>query len=280
MATLTERLESRAYNSDGSVTLIYDLRDAGSNTVAAYAALLASTGTTFEDRVRESHPTMEPVYVDENEDVGHYYCTVQYIPAKTVRAAVAEVQVRIYTLSRTTRLTQAYAHISSNGTNPPAHAGAIGVTDDGPEGVDVVDPAVGITVTRRYLPAGMPTTATLLGLRGKVNSDATTIKDTRKAVGGRSWVLAIGELLCVGVDEGTIDDDGLITVTYQFEAAPNRAAVTVGAVGPFAVKGHEYLWVQYGKVASGDGAARAPRWAYVEQIYETTAMNALGLDGT
>lgn len=277
MATLNEKHESREYNGDGSVTLIYDYRDAGSNTVAAYAALLASLGAAFDDLVREPHPEMIPVFVDIVDDVGHYLVRCRYIAPEVAAQAAAEVTVVINTIGSTRRITQAYAHINSYGTNPPDHKGAIGVTEDGPQGTDVQDPLIHMTVTRRYARASLPTTANMLTLRGKVNEDETIIKDTRK---DRTWTIPIGELLCVGVAEDTLDSDGFVTVTFEFDLSENKTELTVGAIEGIAKKGWEHLWVQHGKAADGNGTAMAPKWVYIEQIYPTVEMNGIGLDGT
>lgn len=277
MATLTEKPESRAYNTDGSITLVYNYRDAGSDTAAAYAALIAALPETSDDMVREPFPTMAPIYVDESAGDGDYEVTCRYLPVEKQRQASGEIQVRISTVSASKHITQAYAHIASYGTNPPNHKGAIGVTKDGPQGTDVQDPLIAMTVLRRYPVASLPATSTLTALRGKVNEDQVTITDTRK---DRTWTVPVGELLCEGFEEGLLASDGLVDVTYNFLASPNLTDLTVGDLTGIAKKGHEHLWIEYAEKRDGTGNRIAvPQFAHVDQIYPTTNMNGLGLGG-
>lgn len=287
MATLNERFDSREYGTDGSITLIYDYRDAGSDTDAAYDALLVSLPAAFTTyagklAMRESHPSMEPVYVDSDEGLGDYLVRVRYVAPEVARLAEEEVTVRISTQGGTKHITQAYAHIADYLAagwpgGAPDTQGALNATKDGVEGVDVSDPAVVMVITRRYELANLPTTAVLMALRGNVNSDEVTIKDTRK---NRTWVMPAGELLCEGVDEGTLDDDGLVTVTYQMAASPNMTGITIGDIVDIDKKGWEHLWVDYYDYVDGDGfMVSEPFSAHVDQVYPTVAMDGLGLDG-
>ena len=276
--SLTEKPESRAYGSDGSVTLVYNYRGAGADTVLAFATLLASLPTTFEGKTREPNPQMETVDVDTKEGTGNYIATCRYLPVEKQRQTAGEVTVRIGTAGGSRRITQAYAHITDYPAGAPNHKGAIGVTKDGAEGCDVADPVVSMTVLRRYTPDTLPATAAMMALRGRVNSDSVTIKDTRK---NRTWTCAAGELLCVGVEEGLKADDGLVDVTFQFEASPNQTGLTIGDITEIAKKGHEHLWCEYFDSLDGNGKKTStPLYAHVDQVYPTAAMNGLGLNGT
>ncbi len=287
MATLNERMESRQYGSDGSITLVYDYRDAGTDTDTAYDALLASLpsmSATYGGKlaVREAHPSMDPVFVDTETNTGHYLVRCRYAAPEIARLAEEEVTVRIGTAGGTRHITQAYAHIEdyldpSWPGDPPNSGGVLNATNDGPEGTDVVDPPVLMMITRRYKPENLPATATLTALRGMVNSDEVTIKDTRK---DRTWIAAAGELLCEGFEEGTLDDDGLVTVTFQMAASPNQTDLTVGNITGIDKLGWEYLWVRYIDIPDEDGYLVAEAFSvHIEQIYPTTAMDELGLDG-
>jgi len=276
---LTERMSSRAYGTDGSLSLIYDYRDGGSDAAVAYVAATALLPGTVDSRSRVGYVGFDPVFVDTENDDGHYTVTARYVPAGSDedRQAEGEVVVRIGTVGRTTHITTAYDHIEDYPAAAPDHLGSIGVTDDGVEGVDVSDPMIIISVTRRYLAASLPATATMLGLRGKVNSDVVTIKDTRK---NRTWTIAAGELLCEGVSEGTLDDDGLVTVQFEFSASQNQASMTVGGITTIVKKGWEHVWVEYQTIGIAIPKIVTPKYAHVEQIYPTTAMDGLGMDGT
>jgi hypothetical protein len=278
--TLSERNESRSYGSDGSATLVYNWRGAGSDAAAAYTALLAALPATFDGKTRETAPQMDPVVIDTVGGTGDYLVTCRYMPVTSQPQAAAEITVRIATQSRNQHITQAYAHVASYPASPtpPDHKGAIGVTKDGVDGCDVDDPEIAITVMRRYTLTTLPATATLMALRGKVNSDTVSIKDTRK---NRTWSLAGGELRCTGVEEGLLAADGLVDVAFQFVASENKTGLTIGTITDVAKKGHEYLWVEYlDSIDAGGRKICTPLYAHVEQVYPTTAMSGLGLGGT
>jgi len=287
MSSLTQRIESQEFGTDGSVTLVFDYRDAGSDAAAAYVALLNTlpgTAQTYDGKlaIRESHPSMDSVYVDENTDSGHYLVRCRYSPPETARLAEEEVTVRISTAGGTRHITQSYSTADLYPDPglpgpPPDYLGAIGVTKDGVAGTDIADPVEVMTITRRYTLANLPSTAKFHAVKGRVNSDVVTIKDTRK---NRTWVANPGELLCEGYDEGTLDDDGLVTIAFQMALSENRTDIVVGDITDIVKLGWQHLWIDYWDDADDEGwQTKLPRAAYVENVYRTAEMDGLGLDG-
>ena len=288
MATLNERSESREYGADGSITLVYDYRDAGTDTNAAYDALLATLpekAQTYDGKqaLRESHPSMDAVYVDTVSDRGDYLVRCRYAPPETARLAEEEVTVRISSQGGSRHITQSYStpHRYLDPGWPgeaPNYYGAIGVVrGEPPAGTDVSDPIEVMVITRRFTVANLPLTGTLIAITGKVNSDEVTIKDTRK---NRTWIAAAGELRCDGFDEGTLDDDGLVTVTFNMALSPNLTEITIGDIADIEKLGHDYLWVDYWTEIDGNGYQISwPFSVYVENVYVRAAMNGLDLDG-
>ena len=292
MSTLTARQESNEYGEDGSISLVYDYYDAGADSNAAYIALLAAlpaTAQTWDGKlcVRETYPSMHTVVVDEVTDRGHYHVRARYFRPEVVRQAEEEVTVRVMTTGGTRYLTQAFEHVfdyfsdswAAEATN---HGGTIGVTKDGVGGVDVSDPGISFIIMRRYALANLPATGTLMNLRGKVNSDEVTIYDTRK---DRTWTLKAGEILCEGVEESTLDNDNMVTVTFQMAMSQNHAIadgneLLIGDIEDIEKLGWEHLWVEYESFMNDDGfQVSEPAFAHVERVYETVEMDGLGLDG-
>ncbi len=153
------------------------------------------------------------------------------------------------------------------GVTPPNFQGAIGVTGDSVEGVDITVPVYQFAETH-YLPDALVTPAyklTLFQLTGRVNDGA--------------WKgFAAGEVLFLGAS-GAKRGLGPWEITYRFAAGPNESDLTVGAITGIAKKGWEYLWVRYADTE--DTAAKAlvkqPLAAYVERVYEEGDFAGLGI---
>lgn len=153
------------------------------------------------------------------------------------------------------------------GATAPDFKGAIGVTPDSVEGVDIAVPVYHFSETH-YLPAEIVTEAykgTLFSLTGKVN-------------GGAFKGFAAGECLFLGA-AGAKRGSGDWEITFRFAASPNVTNLTVGDINGINKKGWEYLWVRYAD--SVDDAAKAlvkkPVAAYVERVYEYGDFNLLGI---
>lgn len=153
------------------------------------------------------------------------------------------------------------------GKTAPDFRGAIGVTPDSVEGVDITVPVYHFSETH-YLPNSTVTLAykgTLCGLTGKVNS---------------AWFkgLAAGECLFLGA-AGAKRGSGDWEITYRFAASPNVTNLTVGDITGINKGGWQYLWVRYED--SVDDTAKAlvkkPLAAYVERVYEYGDFSLLGI---
>lgn len=150
---------------------------------------------------------------------------------------------------------------------PPDHKGAIGVTKDGVEGVDIAVPVFNFTETHQFPELTVDHAQALFNLTARVNQD-----DFR--------VFAPGECLFLGasaVRRGT----GEWEVEFKFSASPNR---TVVLPPPFDSEGFDkggwdYLWVEH--VDEKDEAAQKlvlrPYAAHVERVYEEGDFTRLGI---
>jgi len=159
------------------------------------------------------------------------------------------------------------ARYAAPGKTAPDFKGAIGVTADSVEGVDITVPVYQFAETH-YLPDSVATPeykATLFWLTGKVNNSAFK-------------GFAAGECLFLGA-AGSKRGCGDWEITYRFAASPNVTDLVVGDITGISKKGWEYLWVRYEDVE--DTVAKAlvkrPVAVYIEQVYPYGDLNLLGI---
>jgi len=174
-------------------------------------------------------------------------------------------------------ITQSYATVgaySADGGDPPDFGGAIGVTRDRVEGVDIVVPKIEYSeeFTWQYAQVNAAYLTILQNLAGKVN--AGTFR-------GR----APGEVLFTGAEvtqtTGSPSETEL-TIAYRFAISPNIQSLQVGGMTISAKRGWDYLWVRYEQeVRSRGGGGKKlvlqPRYAYVEQVYLYADFGLLGI---
>lgn len=145
---------------------------------------------------------------------------------------------------------------------------AIGVDGEGKaEGVDITCPVLQISrtltvaaalVTQEYVQL-------LYALTGNVNSEPF-------------HGYAAGEVLFLGAT-GSTRGDGQWEIAYKFAMSPNVSNLAIGELVITLKLGWEYIWVQFGpkKDPTSKGVAHVPRYAYVEQVYKYSDLNALGI---
>jgi hypothetical protein len=241
----------------------------------ALAALKSVAPTTLHGMKRQP-VTVEPVHVDTtNPDKCIWTGTVNYAPFDPPEVPVppetGDSTFSFETSGGTQHITQS---LQTVGSYPPGTApnfrGAIGVTHDNVEGVDITVPVYNFSETH-YLSAATVTTAykgTLFQLTGKVNS-------------GAFRGMEAGECLFLGASgsrRGTGPDEDW-EITFRFAGSPNRTGITVGPISGIAKKGWEYLWVRYADAedAGSNTLVKQPVAAYVEKVYEDGNFAALGI---
>lgn len=170
----------------------------------------------------------------------------------------------------TRRITQSLQTISSHappGQTPPSFNGAINVSDDGVEGVDVPDPVWSFQEIRIVDIADVDAAflAAIYGLTATTNNDVFQ-------------GYARGEVLFLGATGQQRGEDD-VEIVYHFRASPNVSDLAVGQITGIAKKGWEYLWVRYTETEdSGAGSiVRRPSSAYVERVFNEGDFSLLGL---
>jgi len=153
------------------------------------------------------------------------------------------------------------------GKVPPNFRGAIGVTHDNVEGVDVTVPVYNFSETH-YVATAQVTgayKAALFLLTGRVN-------------GAAFRGFAAGEVLFLGASGSKRGEDDW-EISFRFAASPNVTGLTVGDIQNIDKKGWEYLWIRYAD--EEDDAAKVlvkkPIAAYVERVYEDGDFEGLGI---
>jgi hypothetical protein len=267
MPTLTEKIDSREWTTGDrtSVTLHYIL-DGTADDLEARTLLLSNTPTSYDGLVRDEC-TLEPIVVDTVTNTGMWACTVRYVSGDRQPPAVGESVFSFDTGGGTQHITQSLSTVGRYPGDAPNFEGAIGVTHDSVEGIDITVPVYHFSETH-YIAAATVTEAykgVLFNLTGKVNSS--------------SWKgFAAGEVLFLGAagsKRGTDDWE----ITFRFAASPNRTNLTVGSITGINKKGWEYLWVRYADAedAGSHMLIKKPVAAYVEKVYEEGNFAALGI---
>ena len=202
---------------------------------------------------------------------GLWLGTVRYAaPGSTADPApVGGSSFSFDTTGGTQHITQSLATVASHAASgsAPDFRGAIGVTPEGVQGVDITAPAYAFAETH-VLDAAAVTNAykgTVFALTGKVNSSAFR-------------GLAAGECLFLGAAGSQRDDDAW-ELTFRFAGSPNRSNFSVGPISGVSKKGWEYLWVRYEDTidAASQTLVKQPVAAYVERVYEEASFSGLGI---
>jgi len=270
--TVVEKFESRRTTAGESpsaefVYNVFGVVSAGDDhEQLAQAAVEDESPETYEQLPRQEI-SLERVGVE------HWETTVRYARAQASLPQTGQSVFSFDTGGGTQHITQARQTISRTGapgTTAPDFQGAIGVTADGVEGVDIVVPVYQFAETHYVSDATVTAgyKATLFGLTGKVNSDA--FKGFQP-----------GEVLFLGASgsrRGTGPQDDW-EITFRFAASPNVTGLSVGPITGINKKGWEYLWVRYADAedVATNAIVKRPIAAYVERVYDEGGFAALGI---
>jgi hypothetical protein len=167
----------------------------------------------------------------------------------------------------TQHITQSLGTTKFPSGTAPDFGGAIGVSGDKVEGVDITIPALRFTRTH-YLPDATVTLAyvkQLAELTGKTN-DATF------------YGFAAGELLFTGAS-GNKRGRGDWEIAFSFDFSANTTSIDVGGITVSSKKGWEYLWVYYRteEDTTAKSLVQKPHAVYVEKVYPEGDFADLGI---
>lgn len=170
----------------------------------------------------------------------------------------------------TTKITQSLETISSHapgGLTAPDFEGAIGVSEDKVDGVEITTPQFEFTETHTFSDASVSGAYKLaiFNLTGKTNN--ASFKG-----------LARGECKFMGAS-GSKRGDEKWTITFRFAGEKNVTGQVVGDITGIDKKGWEYLWVRYADFedTAAFALAKRPVAAYVERVYEEGDFSTLNI---
>lgn len=243
--------------------LVYVARGSDDD-IEIYAEAVAQLPASYDDMPRQS---IRP----EQESNGLWFVTLRYAYSRgSFRLPTGGSAFSFDTTGGTRRITQSLETIASYaplGSTPPNFNGAINVSDQGVEGVDIPERQFAFREIRIMdlddVDAGF--LAAVYECTGCTN-DATFMGYAR------------GELLFEGaVGQQRGEDD--VEIVFSFRASPNADDIQVGNIQDIAKKGWEYLWTRYRE--ESDTAAgylvHRPIAAYVERVFEEADFTQLGL---
>jgi len=261
--TPTSRSATEGVDNNASATLEYIVQ--GTDDDAVVHAQVQATIPAFYRGLSFQSYSIDPVHVDETDAIGYWDVSAQY--------GVKDPKESTYTFDtgggtqHITQSLQTKGSYPAPGFGAPNFGGAIGVTHDDVEGVDITVPVYNFSETH-YIDDALVTDAykgTLFFLTGKTNQAAF-----------RNF--AVGEVLFLGAS-GTKRGKDDWEITFKFAASPNVTNLQIGPITVASKRGWELLWVRYTDVE--DSAAKMlvkqPVAAYVEQVYEEGDFSGLGI---
>lgn len=185
------------------------------------------------------------------------------------------------TTGGTQHMTQAHSETGYAGGlfAAPNQFKAIGVDDNGVNGVDIVVPQ--LQWQEQYdVPNSYVTNAygrSVASLTGTVN-DAPF----------RGF--AAGEVLFLGCSGSQEWDDqkgrGPWSLSYRFAASPNAGPnasapqIIIGSIVVNEKRGHDYLWVRYETASDNNSLIKRPKYVYVNKVYRDGDFSQLGIGTT
>jgi hypothetical protein len=264
--TVREKFDSRS-GDDEQIDLLFVIEGTNDDAVAR-AALAAEAPTTFNGLVRQK-PSIEPL--GENLWDGR----VRYVKDSYEQPQTGDSAFSFDTTGGTQHITQSKANIAKyapSGQTAPDFGGAIGVTHDNVEGVDITVPVFAFNKTRYIDPSDMTQSyiTALYALTGKVNSTVLNID-----VDGVTLTFQPGECLFLGATGGKRKQDDW-EINFRFAGSPNATNLTIGTITGINKKGWEYLWVRYADSEDANVIVKKPVAVYVEKVYELADLTVLG----
>jgi hypothetical protein len=148
--------------------------------------------------------------------------------------------------------------VPGGGTTPaiaPYTGGAIGLTKDSIEGVDIDDGP--ITFTKRVY------------LDELTDDQVARLADASRCCNALPWKFwDVGQVRFKGVAGG---DQGRnnVELSLEFVVDKNQTDIFVGTIGPITKRAHDYLWVYYKEYEDkvSHVITKKPIYAYVERVY-------------
>ena len=270
--TITEKHESRnrtrnLQTFESTEVMVFDAEGTNDSKAAEDSVLAFAPTTLHGGEIRRLNATTERL--EKSPEI--WRVTINYGVPDSELSEPGDSSFFFDTSGGQVHISQSLATRSRTGAGGAIatnHHGAIGVSSDGIEGVDIQIPTYSFGETHivdafTVTPAFK---AALFFATGTVNSAPFRNFDT-------------GEVIFLGA-RGSKRGMDAWEISVNYMASPNVVDLPVGPdiVVPFK-GGWEYLWVEYEEVKDDDSnrSARRPLAAYVEQVYQMVDFNSIGL---
>lgn len=248
-----EMPDSRSFQAEpASYTLKYKADGEHDDAIVQAYALAATAvaaftpaGTLYRQNVQ-----VEP------DGWGQYIVTVPYASRKKT---TGDYTWSFDTSGATVKIKAAKEHIASYPDDGDWHKGAIGVKADGEvEGVDIVIPALALTVTFNH-PSGI---VTLDYAKSLAQATGTTNSSTFLG-------FAAGELLFLGAS-GSDGSEAPASVSFKLAASQNVTDLSFGDITSIVKQGHHVAWVEFEDDIDTGEAVRPPKRVHIDRVYNST----------
>jgi len=261
---IEERFLSRR-QSEGdtsSAELVYIAHATGGESdVAVKWAAIQNSPESYDGLVRKS------AHLEQLAEC-HYEVAVEYGESK--RPDIGDFSFTFDTTGATQKMTQAREHLgdyAAPGETAPNFYGAINVTKDNVEGVDIPSRQYRMTETRTFH-AWQINQAYLdcfMLLTGTVNQSYFRNK-------------APGEILFLG-GSGSYRGEDKFEITYQFSYSPSAYNIVAGDIVIPVKRGWDYLWFRYADTEddSAKVMVKRPVSAHLERVFDYTNFALLGI---
>jgi len=271
--TVEELPDSRQWTTGAnlSVTFSYQVRGTASD-VDAKNAMLGEAPSSYQYLTRQASQ-IEPVVMDANNPDGCIWNgTVRYARSSqdSEPPATGDSAFSFDTGGGSQHVTQSIATVNKYapaGKTAPDFKGAVGVTHDSVEGVDITVPVYNFSETHYLADAAVTGSykSTLRSLTGRVNN--ASFKG-----------FAAGEVLFLGASGSKRGEEDW-EISFRFAASENRSGLTVGDISGIDKKGWEYMWVRYADAedATAKAIVKKPVAVYIEKVYEEGDFAGLGI---
>ncbi len=260
MTTCVEKLGSGALSSGG--TADGELQYIIEGTADEQTAL-----TKLEDTAPLTHKTLlrDQCGVEPTDVAWRWIGTAAYVEAPTG----GDWSFRFDTGGGTQHITQSLSTVNkyvASGTAPD-FKGAIGVTEDRVEGVDIGVSVFAFEVT--YYIDDEDMAAQDIRRFYELSNDTYNDAPFTVTINGKQLTFAAGEVRLLGVVGGIRRTEDQWEITCRFAASPNKTGLAVGDITGIDKLGWDYLWVRYKPVADGTAKVlvRQPQAVYVERVY-------------
>lgn len=179
-----------------------------------------------------------------------------YGPRKPRDQATFSIEIGTTNTHATQSLATVASYARPGDPTPPNFRGAVGVTKDGVEGVDL-NIATMTWSEHHLLSTDQVTSAYVL----------TVFHLTARMNASQFRIFAPGEALLLGATlQQSAEREGF-TADFRWVGSPNATNIPVGGITVAEKLGHDYLWVLYRDGVSNGATVKIPKNVFIERVY-------------